>query len=118
MDDAVAVRKLIVDMLVEIINVENILQAADAISAIELFVQHKPQIAILDIQMAGDRNGIDVLKLFKRSVPFVTVIMLTNHSTARYRLECNRAGADFFFDKSTEFEKLNSTVVELMQSDD
>ncbi len=115
MDDAVVVRKLIVTMLVENINAENILQAGDTNSAIELFAQHKPQIAILDIQVPGDKNGIDVLRIFKTLMPFVAVIMLTNHAAARYRLECKRAGADFFFDKSAEFEQLNAAVVELVQ---
>lgn len=115
MDDAAVVRKLIVTMLIESIHAARIIQAEDPNSAIELFAQHKPQIAILDIQVPGDRNGIDVLKTFKTLMPFVAVIMLTNHATARYRLACARAGADFFFDKSTEFEKLNSAVMDLAQ---
>jgi len=115
MDDAAIVRQLIVTMLVENINAERILQAEDTTAAIELFTQHKPQIAILDIQVPGDKSGIDVLRIFKTLMPFVAVIMITNHATARYRLECKRAGADFFFDKSAEFEKLNPAVVELIQ---
>ena len=115
MDDAAIVRKLIVAMLVENINAASILQAQDTNAAIELFAQYKPQIAILDIQVPGDKNGIDVLKIFKRLMPLVAVIMLTNHATAWYRLACKLAGADFFFDKSTEFEKLNSAVMELIQ---
>ncbi|MCX6050574.1 MAG: response regulator transcription factor [Chloroflexi bacterium] len=115
MDDATVVRQLIVKMLIENINAEQILQAGDTTSAIELFAQHKPQIAILDIQVPGDRNGIDVLRIFKTLMPLVAVIMLTNHATMRYRLECKRAGADFFFDKSAEFEKLNAVVAELIE---
>lgn len=36
--------------------------------------------------------------------------MLTNHANERYREECKRAGADFFFDKSSEFEELTGAL--------
>jgi DNA-binding NarL/FixJ family response regulator len=34
------------------------------------------------------------------------VIMLTNYPYPQYRKKCADAGADFFFDKSTEFDKI------------
>src|SRR3954452_22551568 len=108
MDDAVVVRKLIIDLLSEIQAVQTILQAGDAVSAVQLFVEHKPQIAILDIKVPGGngmKNGIDVLRVVKKAYPNATVIMLTNHANAKYNAECKQAGADFFFDKSTEFDR-------------
>ncbi len=38
--------------------------------------------------------------------------MLTNHATERYRSECQKAGADYFYDKSSEFEQLLDRVAE------
>src|SRR5215212_7598857 len=87
MDDAAVVRKLIANLLSEIENVETILQAEDAISAVKLLDEHKPQIAILDIKVPGGhglRNGIDVLKTVKKSYPKAIVIMLTNHANEKY----------------------------------
>ena len=118
MDDAVIIRKLIVNLLSEIQGVERIVQATDAASALKLLAEYKPEVAIYDIKIPGGeglRNGIDVLKATKKSYPHAAVIMLTNHATARYRVECQQAGADFFFDKSSEFEQLAAAVEEIMQ---
>ena len=118
MDDAAIVRKLIVDLLSEIKDVATIFQAEDAVSAVRLFSEYKPEIAILDIKVPGIdglRNGIDVLKAVKNARPSVAVIMLTNHSNAKYSAECKQAGADFFFDKSREFDKLPAAIIEAMQ---
>jgi len=118
MDDAAVVRKLIVDLLSEIKDVATIFQAEDAASAVRLFSQYKPEIAILDIKVPGSnglKNGIDVLKALKNASPSAAVIMLTNHANAKYSAECKQAGADFFFDKSREFDKLPAAIVEAVR---
>jgi hypothetical protein len=38
------------------------------------------------------------------------VVVLTNFSTGPLKAMCIRKGADFFFDKSTEFEKAVAVV--------
>ena len=72
---------------------------------------------ILDIQVPPGpnlRNGIDVLRLTKKEHPHSGVIMLTNFDNSYYRKECERLGADFFFDKSNEFEQVPGAVLEIM----
>ena len=113
MDDAAVVRSLLAAMLAEIDSVERVLQAGDAASALHLMDEHDPDIAILDINIPSSgpiRSGIDVLRKVKQSHPDTRVLMLTNHATERYRMECQRAGADHFFDKSSEFEQLLDRV--------
>lgn len=115
MDDAAVVRSLLAAMLAEIDSVENVIQAEDAASALRLVDEHAPDIAILDIKVPGTgiaQNGIDVLRQVKVAHPDTKVIMLTNHATERYRSECQKAGADHFYDKSTEFEQLLDQVAE------
>ncbi len=119
MDDAPVVRRLIVDLLDEIDGIDTVLQAEDALSAMELMEEHQPEIAILDIKVPGGyglRNGIDVLKAVKTTHPSAAVIMLTNHATAKYKMECEQAGAEYFFDKSNEFDKLPFVVEELVRT--
>lgn len=119
MDDAAVVRSLLVAMLAEIDTVTNVLQAEDASSALAMIEAHAPEVAILDVKVPGFgsvRNGIDVLKRVKKVRPETSVIMLTNHATDRYRTECRQAGADYFFDKSSEFERLLDTVAELAEA--
>jgi DNA-binding NarL/FixJ family response regulator len=120
MDDAPVVRSLLVAMLAEIETIENVLQAEDVSSALNLIEEHGPEVAILDVKVPGHgaiRNGIDVLRRVKKTRPDTSVIMLTNHATSRYRTECERAGADYFFDKSSEFERLLDTVAALTETD-
>ena len=115
MDDAHLIRQLIVELLADIANVRRIIEATDARSAMQMFVEYHPQIAILDIQVPGDKNGMDVLKHLKRDAWAPAVIMLTNHATSSYRRACEQAGADYFFDKSTEFEQITAAVTTLIQ---
>ncbi|MGH7455074.1 MAG: response regulator, partial [bacterium] len=73
--------------------------------AIAAYHQLQPEVAILDIQMP-DGSGIDVLAHIKKESPQTTVIMLTNYPLPPFRKCCLEAGADYFFDKSTELEKV------------
>jgi DNA-binding NarL/FixJ family response regulator len=41
--------------------------------------------------------------------------MLTNFAHPQYRKKCEEAGADFFFDKSTEFDKLPQALEQVRQ---
>lgn len=80
-------------------------QAQNASEAIAAFQQLRPEVAILDIHMP-DGSGIEVLAHIKKKSPQTTVIMLTNYPLPPFRKCCLKAGADYFFDKSTEFEKV------------
>jgi DNA-binding NarL/FixJ family response regulator len=60
-------------------------------------------------------NGIEVLREVKKMSPAPSVIMFTNYAHAQYRKKCEEAGADFFLDKSTEFDKLPQTLEHLLQ---
>lgn len=70
----------------------------------------RPDVVILDINMPGG-SGIEVLHDIKQLSPSPRVIMLTNYSQPQYRRKCLDAGADHFFDKSTEFEKIRDVLV-------
>jgi DNA-binding NarL/FixJ family response regulator len=60
---------------------------------------------VLDISMPGG-SGVHVLETIKREQPALKVIMLTNFGHEQYRQKCLQLGADHFFDKTTEFEKV------------
>ena len=116
MEDVSQIRQFIVDMLSQINGVPLFLLAEDAGAAAKLIKEEKPTIAVLDISVPSSAdlaNGIDVLKFAKAVHPAMRVIMLTNHANERYRLACQQAGADFFLDKSTEFDLLLQAVQSL-----
>ena len=69
----------------------------------------KPDVVILDIRMP-DGSGIDVLQTIKQGEPAPAVIVLTNYPYPAYRQKCLQAGADFFLDKSTEFDQIPELI--------
>ena len=115
-DDSALIRERLKTMLSEIAGVEIVGQAEDKMEAIASNERLHPDVVILDIRLPrGD--GIEVLQHIKRDTPSVIVIMLTNYSYPQYRQKCLKAGADFFFDKSTEFDKVIAVLQRLSQSD-
>jgi DNA-binding NarL/FixJ family response regulator len=104
-DDSLIVREHLVTMLDELAGIEIVGQAenvAEAISDIRIL---QPDVVILDIRMPGG-NGIDVLQHVKQDEVSPMVIILTNYPYPAYRQKCLQAGADFFLDKSTEFDQI------------
>jgi DNA-binding NarL/FixJ family response regulator len=51
-------------------------------------------------------SGIDVLENIKQNDSTLVVIVLTNYPNPVFRQKCLQAGADFFLDKSTEFDQI------------
>ena len=108
-DDSDEVRKRIVAMLSDLERIDTIGQAENVQDAIASIREFGPDVVILDIRMPGG-SGIDVLEGIEKKNQVPIVIMLTNYPHSQYRKRCMEAGADFFFDKSVEFEKVIEVV--------
>ena len=104
-DDSAIVRERLVTMVLALPEITVVGQAQDAPEAVDAIGRTRPDVVILDIRMPGS-NGIDVLRRLKKMQPAPKVIMLTNYAYQQYRKTCEAAGADFFFDKSTEFDQI------------
>ena len=96
-------------MLSDLEKIEIVGEAGDAEEAIQSIRKVKPDVVILDIRMPGG-NGIGVLQAIRKEKMNVKVIMLTNYPYPHYRKKCMEAGADFFFDKSSEFRKIREVL--------
>jgi DNA-binding NarL/FixJ family response regulator len=113
-DDSAVIRRRLVSLLGEIEGVRLIGEASDAIQGADLIRKLRPEVVILDIRMPG-RSGIGLLESIKDSPDLPVVIILTNYPYAAYRKRCMELGASHFFDKSTEFDELESVVRELSE---
>jgi DNA-binding NarL/FixJ family response regulator len=113
-DDSALVRERLIGMLSEISEIEIAGQAQNVQEAVESIRKCKPDAAIIDIRMPGG-NGIDVLKHLKKIKPAPLKIILTNYPFPQYRKRCMEAGADYFFDKSSEFGKVVEVLKKLIQ---
>ncbi len=114
-DDSAVVLEKLSAMITGIDGVEIIGQAMNAGDAIQSIVTLKPDVAILDIRLNGCGNGMDVLKQIKKEIPPLIAIMLTNYPYPQYREKCQALGADYFFDKVTEVEKIYDTFKQLLR---
>jgi len=102
-DDSESIRKSLTGLLSEVPGTHSIAEAAGADETVAYLREQTPDAVILDIRLP-DGSGMDVLRYVRdRNLPSTT-IMLTNYPYPQYRKRCLEMGADFFFDKSTEFE--------------
>jgi two-component system response regulator AtoC len=66
-------------------------------------------VVITDIRM-GDKDGMEVLKFFKKASPETTVIMITAFGSIETAIEAIRAGAYDYISKPFKLEEINLTV--------
>lgn len=111
-DDSPLLRERLVKMLSELPGVKVVGEAEDVPQSISKIPEVAPDVVVLDIRMPGG-SGIDVLSHIKKVLPDVVVIILTNYPLSQYRKKCMELGADYFFDKATEFEKVLEVVKQL-----
>jgi DNA-binding NarL/FixJ family response regulator len=112
-DDSEVIVQRLVAMLAEVDGVEIVDQAGTVAAASQAVRNVHPDVVILDIAMPGG-SGIDVLEGMKRDQLTPIVIVLTSHGYPQYRKKCLQSGARFFFDKSTEFEKIGEVLRNLI----
>jgi DNA-binding NarL/FixJ family response regulator len=113
-DDSTFIRERLPAMLSDTHGIEVVGIADDGAEALNLARALNPDVVILDIRMPR-MTGIEVLQKLKKDEAAPVVIMLTSYPYPQYREKCQEAGADFFFDKSTDFEKLFDLLKELRQ---
>jgi len=104
-DDSRIMRERLIGMLNEFNEIDIIGEAHDGLGAIEGIRTLEPDLLILDIRMPKG-NGMDVLKSIQNQNLPLTVAVFTNFPTPQYQKKCMALGADYFFDKSEDFEKL------------
>jgi len=114
-DDSPILRERLKTMLSDFPEVEISGQAKDTPEAIKSIKELKPDVVILDIRMPGG-SGIEVLQSIKKDRPDIKVIVFTNYPYPQYRKKCMDLGADFFFAKATESEKLPKVIEQLLKN--
>ena len=114
-DDSIMIGEKIREYISELENINIIGHALSGLEAIQFISEQVPDIILLDINMPG-LNGFDVLTWIRNRFIQTTVIMLTNHSSPNYRQKSSGLGADYFFDKTTEFEKLPDLINRLFEN--
>jgi DNA-binding NarL/FixJ family response regulator len=104
-DDSPVVRDRLSCLISELPGIEVVGESEIAFEAVHAIRRLKPDAVVLDISMPGG-SGMYVLETVKRQRPCPLIIMLTNFANDQYRQKCLQLGADYFFDKTTEFARV------------
>lgn len=111
-DDSIVLRERVLEMLRDIPGVEVLGCAEDGLHAIDCIRQLRPDAVVLDIQMPRG-TGLDVLKNIHTTNGSPLFVVFTNFPYPQYRKRALECGAQYFFDKTTEFEKLRDLFGQL-----
>ena len=109
MDDAALVRARLVAMLAEIPGVAVVVEADTYDLAAEVLCGWAPDVVVVDLHL-GARSGLGLLTITKRDHPRALLIVMTSHPTSLHRRRCLALGADYFVDKSKDFERVARIV--------
>ena len=115
-DDSDSIRQRLVAMLAGLRNVSIVGEAGTVADAIEGISRTRPQSVLLDLNLGGS-SGLGVLKAIREKLPVTTFVVLTNHSEPQYRNACTKAGARYFLDKSSEFDRVPAVIGEIAAQD-
>ena len=111
-DDSEDIRLRLAEMLSPLPGISRVDTAASASDALRAIRSEPPDVVVLDIHMPPG-SGLEVIEALRSSPTPVAIIVLTNDPSAQWRLHCLSAGADFFFDKSTEFQRTIDVIAGL-----
>jgi DNA-binding NarL/FixJ family response regulator len=104
-DDSKVVVERLHDLLKDVSGLEVVGQAGNVPDAVSSIKKTNPDAVILDLQMPGG-SGLDVLRAIRPGHPRLQVLVCTNYPHPQYRDQCMAAGANYFLDKSADFDKI------------
>ena len=106
-EDSAAVRERLVEIIRDVEDMEVVGEAASYGQAVSGITKTLPDIAILDIKLADDEgSGIDVLNEVRKTMPAIKAIVMSNYVTPQHVKASADAGAEYFLDKSVDFERI------------
>ena len=108
-DDHHIVRAGIRQLLESAKDIQVIAEAGDGEEAQALIQQHKPDVAVLDIQMPK-ASGIEVTRWVRSHLPEVGVLILTAYDDEPYVMAVLQAGANGYVLKTAKTEELIQAV--------
>src|SRR5512143_480406 len=111
-DDSVIASGRLRLMLEEIDGVAVIGHAGGVSEALMCLKVWLPHVIVLDLSMP-DGSGLEVLRHIKQWSRSTVVVVLTNSTEEPLRRTCEDAGADYFLDKSRDYERIPEIIVEL-----
>lgn len=111
-DDSDLIRERLQDMLSISDQVEIVGSFDNGTDTLEALRNLKPDLAIVDIKMPG-LTGLEVLMEIRKENKSLQFIILTLYASEYYWQTVMEAGADYFFSKVDDFEKVAIVINEM-----
>lgn len=108
-DDEHLIRTALAQMLDLEDGLEVVAQAADGDEAVAAAAEHRPDVAVLDLQMPG-RDGIAVAEALAGSLPDCRVVIVTSHGRPGHLKRALAAGVVGFLPKTASARTLAEVI--------
>jgi DNA-binding NarL/FixJ family response regulator len=115
-DDSTVINQGLYKLLSDIEGLEIVSVVEDGLEAMSDFKNKNPDIVVLDL-MIPKMSGLDVLRSIRQKNDKTIIIVLTNYNQSYFRDLTSSLGADYFLDKSAEFEKVYAICSNLIKPD-
>lgn len=104
-DDHPAFRMVIKMQLMQLLGVEDVVEADNGQVAVEMARIHTPELAILDLDIPRI-SGLDVIPRLKLVHPPIRVMVLSGHDPATFAPRAMRSGVHGFVGKSQDMKEI------------
>lgn len=108
-DDSDLIQSSLLGLLQGIPGIDIIHCASSLTQALECVRKVVPTFLILDLHLP-DGNAVSMMRPMKQLAPEMEIAILTNDASELNRVKCLATGADWFFDKSMEYDCLLDVV--------
>jgi two-component system, NarL family, invasion response regulator UvrY len=112
-DDHAIVKAGFRRLLEQQVNYHVIAEAGDAETAYALFVEHQPDVVVLDLSMPG-ASGLDLVRRMALRQPSARILVFTMHEDVLLAERAIQLGARGFVTKSSPPEALACAVADMM----
>lgn len=109
-DDHAVVRSGLMMLLNAKDDMEVIGEASEGNEAVEMAMQLRPDVILMDLNMPHGKDGLTATKEIKQQLPETAVLILTMHDDEQYLFQAIHAGASGYILKSAPHHELMTAI--------
>ncbi|GAA4526950.1 response regulator transcription factor [Brachybacterium paraconglomeratum] len=113
-DDEALLRSALASLLPLKADIEVVGEAADGAAAIDVVMEHEPDVLVIDLEMPG-MDGLDAVEVIRRRRPEQVILMLTRHARPGVLRRALKLGVSGFVSKAAH-PALIAEVIETLHA--
>ena len=114
-DDSTTIRAMLSSLLGDVPEIEMVAVAENGERAVELALEHRPDVIIMDMQMPG-LGGLDAARQILQTWPEARIIMNTAYGDQAMQTESEEVGAIGYITKDQRPAHLIQTVLDVARN--